>query len=55
MSASLSPAGGLCFAFPPRLWAFEMSATTRFRQNASFLHFPLEPFEHEFKRIARAH
>ena len=52
MSASASPTLGLCFAFPPVLRALEMSPTPRLRQNTSFLHFTLEPLEHELKRIA---
>jgi len=55
MNTPPSPALGLCFAFPPCLWAFEMSSTPRFRQNAGFLHFTLEPFEYVLKRITRTH
>jgi hypothetical protein len=55
MSASASPTLSLCFALPPILRTFEMSPTPRLRQNASFLHFTLEPLEHELKRIAWMH
>jgi hypothetical protein len=55
MSAAASATLRLSFAFPPVLRAFEMSSTPRLRQNASFLHFTLEPLEHKLKRIARTH
>jgi hypothetical protein len=55
MNTPPSPALGFCFAFPPGLRAFEMPPTPRLRQNASFLHFTLEPLEYELKRIARTH
>lgn len=55
MNAPPSPALSLCFALPAGLRTLEMSPTPRLRQNASFLHFTLEPLEHELKRIAWMH
>lgn len=54
-SATASAELCLSFAFSPSLWTLVMSAPPRLRQDTSFLHLTLEPFEGKLKRITWIH